>query len=148
MRRQSSDDGDRLIDVIMSSGFAEDDSSRSVEWPTNGPPGISASQIISDHVAFLEMQAEAREMDELCKENAPNDTYTETYAGKACHERIVTVTVCEGEGEVIVIEEGTKESPGLLIEETTKEPREEPDEETTQEPEEETAQLLTPPAKR
>ena len=191
MRRQSSEDGDvtaagaeaasnlsprksrlvladcsdRSIDVIMSSGFAEDDSSRTVEWPTNGPPGIPGSKIISDHVAFLEAearerQAEAREMDELCKENAPNETYTETYTGKACHERnIVTVTVREGEGEVIVIQDlldeeptqvsgGTKESPELLVEETTKEPREEPDEETTQEPEEETAQLHTPPAKK
>ena len=118
MRRQSSEDGDvtaagaeaasnlsprksrlvladcsdRSIDVIMSSGFAEDDSSLSVEWPTNGPPGISGSNIISDHVAFLEAeacerQADACEMDELCKENAPNDTYTETHMGKACHER-------------------------------------------------------------
>jgi len=158
------DCSDRSIDVIMSSGFAEDDSSLSVEWPTNGPPGISGSNIISDHVAFLEAeacerQADACEMDELCKENAPNDTYTETYAGKACHERTVTVTVRAGEGEVIEIQDlldeeptqvsgGTKESPELLVEETTKEPREEPDEETTQEPEEETAQLLTPPAKK
>ena len=158
------DCSDRSIDVIMSSGFAEDDSSLSVEWPTNGPPGIPGSNIISDHVAFLEAearerQAEACKMDELCKENAPNDTYTETYAGKACHERTVTVTVRAGEGEVIEIQDlldeeptqvsgGTKESPELLVEETTKEPREEPDEETTKEPEEETAQLLTPPAKK
>ena len=165
---ETAKESDRPSDVIMSSGVSEDDSPRTVEWPTNGPPGISGSNIISDHVAFLEAeacerQADACEMDELCKENAPNETHTETHTGEAFHERrIVTVTVRQGEGEVIVVEHsqdaldeeptqvsgGTKESPELLVEETTKEPREEPDEETTKEPEEETAQLLTPPAKK